>query len=78
MIINMQYPHDLSNQKFDGKTHEIIPTSLIKINGNNDFYVLSYYDRNLDSIVKYNFSNLIFKKFVKEIDNSTKNIIIWS
>lgn len=48
MIINMQYPHDLSNQKFDGKTHEIIPTSLIKINGNNDFYVLSYYDRNLD------------------------------
>lgn len=39
MIINMQYPHDLSNQKFDGKIHEIIPTSLIKINGNNDFYV---------------------------------------
>lgn len=36
----------------------------------------TYYDRNLDSIVKYNFSNLIFKKFVKEQDNSKKDIII--
>ena len=36
----------------------------------------TYYDRYKDTIVKYNFSNLIFKKFVKEIDNSTKNIII--
>lgn len=36
----------------------------------------TYYDRNLDSVVKYNFSNLIFKKFVKEQDNSIKDIII--
>lgn len=36
----------------------------------------TYYDRNLDSIVKYNYSNLIFKKFVKEQDNSKKDIII--
>lgn len=35
-----------------------------------------YYDRDTDSIVKYNFSNLIFKKFVKEQDNSNKDIII--
>ena len=36
----------------------------------------TYYDRNQDSIVKYNFSNLIFKKFVKEQDNSKKDILI--
>jgi hypothetical protein len=36
----------------------------------------TYYNRELDSIMKYNFSNLIFKKFVKEQDNSTKDIII--
>lgn len=36
----------------------------------------NYYDRTLDSIVKYNYSNLIFKKFVREIDNSKKDIII--
>lgn len=36
----------------------------------------TYYDRNTDSIVKYNFSNLIFKKFVKELDNFKKDIII--
>ena len=36
----------------------------------------TYYDRTSDSIVKYNFSNLIFKKFVKEQDNSKKDIII--
>lgn len=36
----------------------------------------TYYDRNLDSIVKYNFSNLIFKKFVKKVDNSNKDIIL--
>lgn len=37
-----------------------------------------YYDRNIDSIIKYNFSNLIFKKFVKEVDSSNKDIIILS
>lgn len=36
----------------------------------------TYYDRTLDTIVKYNFTNLIFNKFVKEIDNSKKDIII--
>lgn len=36
----------------------------------------TYYDRTTDSIVKYNFSNLIFKRFVREQDNSNKNIII--
>ena len=36
----------------------------------------TYYDRNTDSIVKYNFSNLIFKKFVKEVDSSNKDIIL--
>lgn len=36
----------------------------------------TYYDRISDSIVKYNFSNLIFKKFVKEQDNFNKDIII--
>lgn len=36
----------------------------------------TYYDRNIDAIVKYNFSNLIFKKFVKETDNYNKDIII--
>ena len=36
----------------------------------------TYYDRTLDTIVKYNFTNLIFNKFVREIDNSKKDIII--
>jgi len=36
----------------------------------------TYYDRAIDSIVKYNFTNLIFKKFVNEVDNSNKDIII--
>jgi hypothetical protein len=36
----------------------------------------TYYNRDTDSIMKYNFSNLIFKKFVKEQDNSKKDIII--
>ncbi len=36
----------------------------------------TYYNRDTGSIVKYNFSNLIFKKFVKEKDNSSKDIII--
>lgn len=36
----------------------------------------TYYDRSADSIVKYNFTNLIFNKFVKEQDNSKKDIII--
>ena len=37
-----------------------------------------YYNRKTDSIDKYNFSNLVFIKFIKEkhIDNSKKNIII--
>jgi hypothetical protein len=36
----------------------------------------TYYDRKLDSIVKYNFTNLVFNKFVKEKDNYTKDVII--
>ena len=37
----------------------------------------TYYNRCTDAVVKYNFSNLIFKKFVKEKpDNSNKDIII--
>ena len=36
----------------------------------------TYYDRTLAAIVKYNFTNLVFNKFVKEIDNSKKDIII--
>lgn len=36
----------------------------------------TYYDRNLDSFIKYNFTNLAFKKFVKKQDNSNKNIIL--
>ena len=36
----------------------------------------TYYDRTLGTIVKYNFTNLVFNKFVKEIDNSKKDIII--
>lgn len=37
----------------------------------------TYYNRDTEAIVKYNFSNLIFKKFVKEpLDNSNKDIII--
>lgn len=36
----------------------------------------TYYDRSLDSMVKYNFTNLVFNKFVKELDNSKKDIII--
>lgn len=36
----------------------------------------TYYDRVSDSIVKYNFSNLVFKKFVKETDTSNKDIVI--
>lgn len=36
----------------------------------------TFYDRTTDSIVKYNFTNLVFKKFVKKLDSSTKDIII--
>ena len=36
----------------------------------------TYYDRTLGTIVKYNFTNLVFNKFVREIDNSKKDIII--
>ena len=36
----------------------------------------TYYDRTLGTIVKYNFTNLVFNKFVKEVDNSKKDIII--
>ena len=35
-----------------------------------------YYDRVKNSMEVYNFSNLIFKRFVKEQDNSTKKEII--
>jgi len=36
----------------------------------------TYYDRISDSMVKYNYNNLIFIKFIKEQDNSNKNIIL--
>lgn len=37
----------------------------------------TYYDRNLDSIVKYNYSNFIFKKFIIEKkEDNYKNIIL--
>lgn len=36
----------------------------------------TYYDRNSNSIVKYNFTNLVFNKFVREQDNSKKDIIL--
>lgn len=36
----------------------------------------TYYNRNTDSIMKYNFSNLIFKKFVKEQADNSKDIIL--
>ncbi len=36
----------------------------------------TFYDRTIDSDVKYKFTNLVFKKFVKELDNSTKDIIL--
>ena len=35
-----------------------------------------YYDRTTCSMNKYNFSNLIFKKFIKKVDSSNKNIIL--
>lgn len=36
----------------------------------------TYYNRSTDSIMKYNFSNLIFKKFVKEQADNSKDIIL--
>ena len=36
----------------------------------------TYYNRFTDSIMKYNFSNLIFKKFVKEQADNSKDIIL--
>ena len=36
----------------------------------------TFYDRCSDSIMKYKFTNLVFKKFVKKLDNSNKDIII--
>ena len=36
----------------------------------------TFYDRTTDSIMKYNFSNLIFKKFVKELTDNEKNVIL--
>lgn len=43
------------------------------VNGGSD----EYYDRYEESFKKYNFTNLIFKKFVKKnLDNSKKDIII--
>ena len=35
-----------------------------------------WYDLDTDKFIPYNYTNLIFKKFVKEQDNSTKDIII--
>ena len=36
----------------------------------------TYYDRVTDSIVKYNYSNFIFKKFVREVDSFKKDILL--
>ena len=36
----------------------------------------TYYDRTTDSIMKYNYSNSIFKKFVRKVDNSKKDILL--
>lgn len=36
----------------------------------------TYYDRYNDSIMKYNYSNLIFKRFIKEVDNSKRDILL--
>ena len=36
----------------------------------------TYFNRETKTIEKYNFTNLIFSKFVKEQDNSKKDIII--
>ena len=37
----------------------------------------TYYNRETDSIMKYNFSNLVFEKFVREkVDNFKKDIIL--
>lgn len=36
----------------------------------------NYYDRITGTFIKYNYSNLIFKKFIKEVDSSKKDIII--
>lgn len=35
-----------------------------------------YYDKNLGKFIVYNFTNFIFIKFVKEQDNSIKDIIL--
>jgi hypothetical protein len=35
-----------------------------------------YYDRSSNSIIKYNYSNFIFKKFVRKVDNFNKDIIL--
>ena len=36
----------------------------------------NYYSRSTQTIMKYNYSNIYFIKFVKEQDNSKKDIII--
>ncbi len=36
----------------------------------------TYYDRDTDSILKYNYNNIIFKKFVKKVDKIKQDIII--
>lgn len=36
----------------------------------------TYFNRETNTIEKYNFTNLIFNKFVREQDNSKKDIII--
>ena len=35
-----------------------------------------YYDRSSDSFIKYNYTNIYFIKFVKEVDSLPKDIII--
>jgi len=36
----------------------------------------NYYDRLSDSFIKYNYTNIYFIKFVKEEDNSKKDILL--
>lgn len=36
----------------------------------------TFYNRDTDTIMKYNFSNLIFKRFVKEQEDIKKEIIL--
>ena len=36
----------------------------------------SWYDRDTGNMIPYNYSNIYFVKFIKEVDNSKKDIIL--